>query len=82
MVENASRRFSSSCDRAMHDPTTMVMDAMTATTIPRLNDASSYTPKIPVITRTMLNTPTFTTATACSSADTGVGATMAAGSHE
>ena len=29
----------------------------------------------------MENTPAFTTATACNNADTGVGATMAAGNH-
>ena len=36
----------------------------------------------PVKTRITQNTPTFTTATACNKAETGVGATIALGSHE
>ena len=39
-------------------------------------------PSTPVKARMMQNTPTFTTATACSSAETGVGATIAFGSQE
>ena len=39
------------------------------------------TPKIETATLRMANTPALTTATACSSALTGVGATIAAGSQ-
>ncbi len=76
MVEKASRRLSSSWDRAMQELNRMVMDAMTMTRVPRLNAPSRSTPKIPVRTLTMENTPTLTTATACKRALTGVGATM------
>ena len=38
-------------------------------------------PKMPVNTRRMEKTPTFTTATACSRALTGAGATIAPGSQ-
>ena len=34
-----------------------------------------------MVTLHTVNTPAFTTATACKRAETGVGATMAAGSH-
>jgi len=59
----------------------MVTEAMHITTIPRLKFDNRSTPKIPVITLTIEKTPTFTTATACNKALTGVGATIAAGSQ-
>ena len=42
---------------------------------------STCAPKLKYVTRMMANTPLLTTATACSSAVTGVGATEASGSH-
>ena len=38
-------------------------------------------PNTLVKTKSIVKTPAFTTATACKRADTGVGATIAAGSH-
>jgi hypothetical protein len=43
--------------------------------------AAKPIPKTYTTTLTIENTPAFTTATACSSAETGVGATIAAGSQ-
>ena len=42
---------------------------------------STCAPKLKYVTRMIANTPLLTTATACSSAVTGVGATEASGSH-
>ena len=84
MVENASRRFRLSWESAIREETITVKAAIHASTTPVSSPSgpSSSTPKTPVTTRTTQKTPTFTTATACSRADTGVGATMAPGSHE
>ena len=42
----------------------------------------SSVPNIYIIIFIIVNTPTFTTATACNKAETGVGATIAAGNQE
>ena len=71
-----------SCVSAMRDATISVMAASTQTMV--LSDgvfAKRSTPKMPVNTRMIEKTPTFTTATACSSALTGAGATIAPGSQ-
>ena len=81
MVENARSLFRLSWDRATRDETMVVTEASTATVSPRFSAERNSTPKTDVIVRTMQKTPTFTTATAWSRALTGVGATMAAGSH-
>ena len=51
--------------------------AIACAVVPRITCA----PKLKYVTRMMANTPLLTTATACSSAVTGVGATDASGSH-
>ncbi len=65
----------------MTDATTMVIPASVATTTPAPTSASRSGPMTNPKTRTNPNTPALTTATACSSDDTGVGATMADGSQ-
>ena len=82
MVEKASRRFSPSWDRAMSEAVMMVTEAMAHMSVDTCICLSRSRPYTSWATRTMENTPTLTTATACSRAETGVGATMAAGSQE
>ena len=67
---------------AISDPTTMVKQA-THKTNSRAGVASSRSvPKMKMAIFMIVNTPAFTTATACRSAETGVGATMAFGSQK
>src|SRR5690625_1665890 len=59
----------------------MVIPASTATGPSTPRSAATSTPKTLWITRTMPNTPALTTATACSTALTGAGATIATGNQ-
>ena len=66
---------------ARTDATIMVVPEATASTIQAPMSASRAGPNTKATTRTMPKTPALTTATACSSALTGVGATIADGSQ-
>ena len=65
----------------MSDATISVIPARTQTRVLSEVLDKRSTPKMPVSTRMIEKTPTFTTATACSSALTGAGATIAPGSQ-
>ena len=82
MVENANKRFKLFCVIAISEDTITVKPAIQLTTEATSIDDRNSVPNTPVNTRMMQNTPTFTTATACNSADTGVGATIALGNYE
>ena len=82
MVEKASRRFRLSCVNARSEEPITVKPAIQPMTSAASRVRRRSTPKTPVTTRSTQKTPTFTTATAWSSAETGVGATMAPGSQE
>ena len=82
MVEYASRRLRLSWTSATSDPHTIVKLAATTRMSPIPRSLSVSTPNTSSTIRHMAKTPIFTTATACSRALTGVGATIAAGSHE
>ena len=80
-VENARRALRLSRVRAMTEAVMMVNEARNtkAPSTPMVRMQSA--PKTNRVTRTTAKTPVLTTATACSSALTGVGATIAAGSQ-
>ena len=82
MVEKASSRFKLSWDRAMRDRQDRRRGDERMKGLRSKDCEEGLVPNTPVRTRRTLKTPTLTTATACSRALTGVGATMAAGSHE
>ena len=65
----------------MSDATISVIPARTQTRVLSEVLDKRSTPKMPVSTRMIEKTPTFTTATACSNALTGAGATIAPGSQ-
>ena len=80
-MEYASRAFRLSLCIATSEPTRIVAPATQAMIRPPPLAASRSGPNTYTATFRIVNTPAFTTATACSSALTGVGATIAAGSQ-
>ena len=80
-MENASRRLRLSWKSAIEDATTMVIAASAASAAVAPTSASAAGPRTKPMARAKPKTPALTTATACSSAETGVGATIAEGSQ-
>jgi len=81
MVENASRALRLSLLKAKREAMIMVKDAKVITKISTPISIIKLDPKTKIIIRSTVKTPVLTTATAWSSALTGVGATIAAGNH-
>ena len=81
MVEYANLVFKLSDFKATTDAAIIVKPAIYISQDPPLIFSKFAIPKMYTKILTILKTPALTTATACRSALTGVGATMAAGNH-
>ena len=81
IVEYARRALRLSFVKATSEPRMIVVAATQASHVALASVPSRSRPKTYTDTFRIVNTPTLTTATACRSAETGVGATIAAGSH-
>ena len=81
IVEKARRAFRLSLLRAIRDAIIMVNDANVIAKTSAPISIIRSDPKMNSITRNTVKTPVLTTATACNSALTGVGATIAAGNQ-